>query len=99
MTALGPSRPPTERPNLPEWAEDSRERRHTVGVLGIAMGFLGVHRFLLGRHLVGVLILLSSIVSCGTIGWIIGVLDGARFLAMSDEEFHTQYVAKRKTIV
>jgi hypothetical protein len=46
-------RPPTDPPPLGEWAADSRERKHTVGVLAVALGFLGVHKFLLGYRFAG----------------------------------------------
>lgn len=92
-----PLRPPTEQPSAQPWAADSRERRHTVGVLAVALGFLGIHKFLLGYRLAGVLLLVASFLSCGTVSWLIGVIEGYLLLTMSDEDFYRAHVVGRKT--
>ncbi|MBL9119685.1 MAG: TM2 domain-containing protein [Phycisphaerae bacterium] len=90
-------RPPTDPPPLGEWAADSRERKHTVGVLAVALGFLGVHKFLLGYRFAGTVVLLLSLVTCGGIGWVIGLIDGVLLLKMSDEEFHRVHIVGRRS--
>lgn len=94
--AAPPLRPPTERPELGDWAVDSRERRHTVGVLAIALGFLGVHKFLLGYRFAGVLMLLLSFLTCGAASWVIGVIEGSILLTMSDEDFRRLHIDGRR---
>lgn len=60
----------------------------TAGVLGILLGWLGVHHFYLGSTMAGVICLLLS---CVGVGWILGLVEGIMLLTMKDEEFDAKY--------
>lgn len=66
----------------------------TAALLGIFLGGLGVHRFYLGQHFMGIIYLLF----CWTfIPSFIGTVDGIVFLAYSKKTFDHYYNKKRKT--
>lgn len=67
-------------------------KRVTAGVLGILLGGLGVHKFYLGYTTVGILMILITIVTCGLVGPILGLIEGILYLTKSDEEFDATYV-------
>ncbi len=70
-----------------------------AGICGILIGGLGIHKFVLGYTTEGVIMLLSSVLTCG-IGYgimhIIGIIEGIMYLTKSDEEFVRTYVDGRK---
>ncbi len=70
-----------------------------AGICGILIGGLGIHKFVLGYTTEGVIMLLSSVLTCG-IGYgimhIIGIIEGIMCLTKSDEEFVRTYVDGRK---
>lgn len=83
---------------------DVSSRRILVGVLAIVLGvmgigFIGVHKFILGYTKPGVIMLLVGIFGCG-IGWIvmnvISIIEGIIYLTRSDEQFYRTYVLQRK---
>jgi TM2 domain-containing membrane protein YozV len=65
--------------------------RVLAGVLGILFGGLGIHRFILGDVLGGVLRIIITCVTCG-FGWLLGFVEGIIYLTKSDEEFIATYV-------
>jgi TM2 domain-containing membrane protein YozV len=88
--------------NVPPYnATDSK--RITAGVLGIVLGSLGIHKFILGYNTAGVIMLVVTLVvgtiTCG-IGWgimgIIGLVEGIIYLTKSDEEFYRTYIANKR---
>ena len=77
-----------------------------AGIFGILLGWLGIHKFILGYTGTGVTMLLVSIavpfVTCG-IGfaatWVmglIGIIEGILYLTKSDEDFVRIYVDGRR---
>jgi TM2 domain-containing membrane protein YozV len=65
-----------------------------AGILGILLGALGIHHFYLGSTVAGVILLAVSLVSCGflaPISGIIGLVEGIMILVMSDAEFDARY--------
>jgi TM2 domain-containing membrane protein YozV len=60
----------------------------TAGVLGILLGWLGIHHFYLGSTMAGVVCILLS---CIAVGGILGLVEGILLLVMSDEEFDAKY--------
>lgn len=65
-----------------------------AGVLGILLGGLGIHHFYLGSNIAGVILLAVSLVSCGLLGvisGIVGFVEGLMILFMSDAEFDARY--------
>lgn len=67
------------------------KQKVVAGILAILLGWLGVHHFYLGSYMVGVIILVISLFTCGFIGTIIGVVEGILLLLMSDSEFDARY--------
>jgi TM2 domain-containing membrane protein YozV len=69
-----------------------------AGLLGLFLGWLGVHKFYLGYSKEGVIMLLVSvlggIVTCGvatSVISLIGFIEGIIYLTKSDEEFDRLY--------
>jgi len=56
------------------------------GVLGILLGGLGIHRFILGDTGGGVLRILITLFTCGA-GSLLGLIEGIIYLTKSDQEF------------
>ena len=75
---------------------DQDSQRVAAGVLAILLGGLGVHRFILGDALGGILRIVISCVSCGTVGSIIGLIEGIIYLTKSDEDFVQIYQIEKK---
>ncbi|AKA35292.1 MAG: TM2 domain-containing protein [Muricauda sp.] len=78
-----------------------------AGILAIVVGWLGVHKFILGYNKEGIILLSISIIgiilSCVVIGafllWIpglIGLIEGIIYLTKSDEEFYNTYQVGKK---
>jgi len=99
-----------------EFADSAKEAFNNVsgdnkkvlaGVLGILLGGLGIHKFILGYNKEGGILLgislISIVLSCVGVGllfvWIpgvIGLIEGIIYLTKSDEEFYNTYQAGKK---
>lgn len=74
-----------------------------AGVLGILLGSLGIHKFILGYTKEGIIMLVVTLI-VGTITFglgagimgIIGLIEGIIYLTRSDEDFVRTYVTGRK---
>lgn len=83
--------------NQPQEPQFQHENKKVVaGVLAILLGWLGVHKFILGYTTEGILLILFSIVTCGIAGSIIGLIEGIIYLTKSDQEFYHTYQANKK---
>ncbi|WP_425076217.1 NINE protein [Psychroserpens sp. S379A] len=74
-----------------------------AGILGIILGWAGVHKFVLGYNKEGAIMLIASIVlyflTCGIgtmVVSIIGLIEGIIYLTKSDEEFYNTYQVGKK---
>jgi TM2 domain-containing membrane protein YozV len=68
-----------------------RGKEKTVaGILGILLGWLGVHHFYLGSNITGVILIVLTLVTCG-VGSLIGLVEGILLLIMPDDEFNQRY--------
>jgi TM2 domain-containing membrane protein YozV len=73
-----------------------------AGICGILLGWLGVHKFILGYNTEGIIMLavgLVGLIVCGiptTVVGIIGIIEGILYLTKSDEEFYNTYIASKK---
>jgi TM2 domain-containing membrane protein YozV len=71
--------------------------RVAAGVFGILLGWLGIHKFVLGYVGEGLIMLLVTLLTIrfGAIGavvmGVVGVIEGAIYLSKSDAEFHAVY--------
>ena len=79
-------------------------QKMTAGILGIVLGavglgWIGVHKFMLGYTNAGLISLIVSIVTCGIAAIvfnIISIIEGILYITKSDEEFYQTYVAEQK---
>lgn len=75
-------------------------KRVVSGILGILLGSLGIHKFILGYNAQGLILLGISILTCGigaALTSIIGLIEGIIYLTKSDEEFIYQYQTNKKS--
>lgn len=77
----------TTPPSLPQ-----ESKRVLAGVLAILLGYLGIHRFVLGDPLGGVL----RILLCFGFGGLLGLIEGIIYLSKSDAEFVQIYQIEKK---
>jgi TM2 domain-containing membrane protein YozV len=68
-------------------------KRVLCGVLAIVVGWTGVHKFILGHTVPGLITLASS---CVGIGWIIGLVEGIIYLTKTDDDFVQTYQIGKK---
>lgn len=85
---------------LARWGNDPRaSNKIAAGVCGILLGSLGVHKFILGYTMAGLIMLLITVLTCGVAGvitHIIGLIEGIIYLTKSDEEFVRTYVINKR---
>lgn len=73
--------------------------RIAAGVCGILLGFLGVHKFILGYTKEGLIMLLATVLTCGLAGIVmavIGFIEGVIYLTKTDSDFRQLYVLNRR---
>ena len=71
------------------------EKKLVAALLGIFVGYLGIHKFYLGYKKEGVIQIILTIVTFGFAG-IIAVIEGIMYLMKSDQEFDKTYVQGKK---
>lgn len=71
------------------------EKKLTAGICGILLGWLGVHKFILGYTKEGIIQIVISVVTCGA-GGLVGLIEGIIYLTKSDEEFVKTYVQNKR---
>ena len=69
-------------------------KRVLAGILAIVLGSLGIHKFILGYTVAGIIQLALGF--CFGIGWVIGVIEGIIYLTKTDEEFIETYQIGKK---
>lgn len=86
-----------------DWKSQGADKKIAAGILGILLGWLGIHKFMLGYTSEGVIMLVVSLVvgfaTCGVgilVMQIIGIIEGVMYLTKSDEEFVRTYIHGRK---
>lgn len=70
-----------------------------AGLLAILLGWLGIHKFIMGYQKEGLIMLLVSVLTCGvgaTVMWIIGIIEGIMYLTKTDEDFVNTYITNKK---
>ena len=81
----------TTPPDLPP----QESKRVLCGVMGLLLGSLGIHRFVLGDTTGGILRIVITIVTCG-VGSLIGSIEGILYLTKSDADFVRIYEVEKK---
>lgn len=85
------------------------EKKIAAGVCGILLGWLGVHKFILGYTTEGILLLsvffglsLLAVFTCGITSFLIGIpgiiglIEGILYLTKTDEEFVEVYIRNKR---
>ena len=75
------------------------EKKIVAGILALLLGSLGIHKFYLGYNTAGIIMLLVSLLSCGTLAaviYIIAIIEGITYLTKTDEQFVATYVTGKK---
>jgi TM2 domain-containing membrane protein YozV len=82
---------------VPKSTEESK--RVIAGILGILLGGLGIHKFVLGYTNQGIIMLALTLLSCFTLSpltGLIGLIEGIIYLTKSDDEFVYMYQTNKK---
>jgi TM2 domain-containing membrane protein YozV len=100
-----PTTPPVQQPTTTApaaYTKEQKDKKMISGILAILLGSFGIHKFVLGYTVEGVIMLAIGIVGlfvCGlptmAIG-IIGLIEGILYLTKSDDEFVATYVVGRR---
>jgi TM2 domain-containing membrane protein YozV len=85
----------SEEWNNPQHLEEDNKRL-AAGLLAIILAPFGVHKFLLGYTQEGIIWLIISLVSCGIVTGILGLIEGIIYLTKSDREFYKTYQLNKK---
>jgi len=86
----------TEQPmGQPPMPPDVNSKKILCGVMGILLGGLGIHRFLLDDAQGGIIRIVITVFTCG-LGSIIGLVEGIIYLTKSDELFYQEYMVGKK---
>ncbi|OPC55063.1 TM2 domain-containing protein [Elizabethkingia miricola] len=85
----------TTQQNYNQQVPYKSEKKLVAGILGILIGYLGIHKFYLGYTKAGIIQLIASVVTCGVAG-IIGFVEGIIYLTKTDEDFDRTYVQGKK---
>jgi len=83
------------RREVEKMGSEANSKKVLAGVLGILLGSLGIHKFILGYTKEGIIQIAITLVTCGA-GGIIGFIEGIIYLTKSDEEFERIYIANKK---
>ena len=84
------------QPQAPQTPQSLPENKKVVaGILGILLGGLGIHKFILGYTNEGIIQIVITVVTCG-IGSLIGFIEGIIYLTKTDEEFYQTYQVNKK---
>ena len=96
-----------ESPNIDEELSNAeidelKSRRTSIGILGIILGFLGVHKFMLGYKREGFILLavsiIGGIITCGIAiiaTDIIGIIEGIMILNKTPMQFKKTYIDRK----
>jgi TM2 domain-containing membrane protein YozV len=71
------------------------EKKLPAGLCGIFLGWLGVHKFMLGYTKQGIIQIVISVLTCGA-GSIVGLIEGIIYLTRSDEVFVRTYIQNKR---
>ena len=78
-----------------DWKAMGADKKLSAGICAILLGWLGIHKFILGYSTEGVIQLVLGLLTCGLTN-IIGIIEGIIYLTKSDEEFVRIYIQGRK---
>jgi TM2 domain-containing membrane protein YozV len=79
--------------------QEANSKKVAAGVCAILLGSLGIHKFILGMTTAGLIMLLSTILTCGlaaAVFHVVGLVEGILYLTKTDEEFYRVYIVGKK---
>ena len=82
-----------------EKSSNVESKQIVAGILAILFGGLGVRKFILGYNKSGLIMLLITLLTCGTGGaimGIIGLIEGIIYLTKTEKEFIEEYQINKK---
>jgi|TARA_R110002124_G_scaffold75824_12_gene203254 TM2 domain-containing membrane protein YozV len=71
-------------------------KKIAAGILAILLGPLGIHKFILGYTKEGIIWLVISVLTCGIVTSLLGLIEGIIYLTKSDDEFYQMYQVNKK---
>jgi TM2 domain-containing membrane protein YozV len=71
-------------------------KKVAAGILAILLGPFAIHKFFLGYTTEGIIWLIISICTCGTVTSLLGLIEGIIYLTKSDAEFYQTYQVGKK---
>ncbi len=74
----------------------AESKRLVCGILAILLGWLGVHRFMMGDTTGGIIRIVISVCTCTVAGQIIGIVEGIIYLTKTDQDFYQTYIVGKK---
>jgi TM2 domain-containing membrane protein YozV len=80
---------------MTDWKALGADKKIVAGILGILVGGLGVHKFVLGYTTEGIIQIAITLVTCG-VGSLIGLIEGIIYLTKTDEDFVRTYIQSKK---
>jgi TM2 domain-containing membrane protein YozV len=80
---------------IADWKAMGADKKVPAGICAILLGYLGVHKFILGYTTEGIIQLALGIITCGLTS-IVSIIEGIIYLTKSDEEFVRTYVQNKK---
>ena len=78
-----------------DWKAMGADKKIVAGICAILVGWLGVHKFILGYTTEGIIQLVLGILTCGLTS-IIGIIEGILYLTKSDEDFVRTYIQSKR---
>jgi len=78
---------------------DVTTKKLAAGICAILLGYLGVHKFILGYTTQGVILLVLFILTCGisaAVTSITSLIEGIVYLTKTDEDFYRTYVVGQR---
>lgn len=99
-SASSPRRQPAQAASRPSSPVKQARKNHVVaGVLALAFGSLGVHKFYLGYIGEGFIMLFVTVATLGAGAFVmemIGIIEGIIYLTRSDRDFYLTYEVNKK---
>lgn len=92
-THVGPYSP------MPPNPSDANSKKIAAGICAILLGGFGIHKFILGYTTAGLIMLLSTVLTCGWGGLVmhvIGIIEGIIYLTKNDPQFYEEYMLRQK---
>jgi TM2 domain-containing membrane protein YozV len=80
---------------IADWKSMGADKKIPAGVCAILVGWLGVHKFILGYTTEGIIQLVLGVITCGLTS-ILSIIEGIIYLTKSDEEFVRTYIQGKK---